>query len=125
MEDQEREPLPGIVSAKNIPRPSTALPIRGKSGLSQFRVSYLGDAENIPTLSEVAKINSDNRSDARTPLVTVTHAILVTHGGTLSIAELVREVRKYWNRNFPTSPYTEEEFLYLVLRGCPDVRIVD
>ncbi len=125
MEDLERESFPGIVSAKSIPRPSTALPVKGKSGVGQFRVTYLGEAENIPTLSEVAKINSDTRSEARTPLMTVTQAILITHGGTLSIAELVKEVRKYWNRPFPTSPYTEEEFLYLVLRNSPDVRIAE
>jgi|UniRef100_A0A7C4AR41 hypothetical protein len=125
MEEHDKESLPGVVSAKNIPRPATALPIRGKSGLGQFRVTYLGEAENIPTLSEVAKINSDTRSEARTPLMTVTNAILVTHGGTLSISELVKEIRKYWNRPFPTSPYTEEEFLYLVLRNSPDVRIAD
>lgn len=125
MEDHEKEPLPGVVSAKNIPSPTTTLPIRVKIGLSQLKVSYLGDTENIPTLSDVAKINSDTRSDARTPLLTVAYAILVTHGGTLTIGELAREIRKYWNRNFPTSPYTEEEFLYLVLRNCPDVRLLD
>ncbi len=108
MEDREKEAMPGIVSAKNIPRPSTALPVRGKNGIDQLRVNFLGDPANIPTLSDVAKINSDTRTGARTPFVTVAYAILATHGGTLSIGELVREIRKYWNRNFPTSPYTEE-----------------
>lgn len=125
MEDHEKGLVPGVVTAKNMPRPATALPIRGKSGLSQFRVTFLGDPENIPTLTEIAKINSDTRSEVRTPLMTVIHAILATQGGTLSVGELVKEVRRYWNRSFPTSPYSEEEFLYLVLKNAPNMKIVD
>lgn len=125
MESYEKQSPPGSVSAKNIARPSTALPFVGKTGLGTFKVSYLGDKESAPSLSDVSKINSEPRTDTRTPLSTVIQAVLGVHGGTLELGELVREVRKHWNRPLPTSPYTEEEFFYIVLKESPDLRVAD
>jgi hypothetical protein len=125
MEDYERQPGPGTVSAKNIPRPSTTLSLVGKTGLGKFKVSYLGDKESTPSITEVSKINLDPRVLCRTPLMTVVQSVLSARNGTLELDELLREVRKYWNRPLPASPYTDEEFLYVVLKESPDIRVGD
>ncbi|HTY23720.1 MAG TPA: hypothetical protein VMC85_11350 [Desulfomonilaceae bacterium] len=112
-----------IASAKSIPRPGTAMASPPKGSIGKVSVSLLGDLDSAPVLEEVQKINKEAREDARTPLMTVIHAILAKHGGTMPLEDLAGQVVKYWNRTFPPSPYSNEEFVYIMMRNSDSVRI--
>ncbi len=112
-----------VASAKSIPRPGTAMATPPKGLIGKARVSLLGDVELAPTLEEVQKINKEAPGNARTPLMTVIHAILAKHGGTMALEDLVGQVPKYWNRPFPSSPYNTEEFIYILVRNSESVRV--
>ena len=129
---EERLPAPAeseesrqyeAASAKSIPRPGTAMASPPKGSISKAKVSLLGDMELAPTLEEIQKINKETSGDARTPLMTVIHAILVKHGGTMAVEDLAGQVAKYWNRPFPSSPYNTEEFIYIIVRNSESVRV--
>ena len=130
-EAEERLPAPVepdetqyvVASAKSIPRPGTSLASPPKGSIGNAKVSLLAELEDVPVLEEVQKINKESTGDARTPLMTVVHAILAKHGGTMTLAELAGQVGKYWNRQFPSSPYNTEEFIYIILRNSHSVRV--
>lgn len=117
--DRESE---GLASAKGIPRPPTSLPAPPRKNVGEIRVSLLLDKELVPSLEEVQKINRAARG-ARTPLMTVIQSVLAGEGGSMTVADLTDRVRKYWNRPFPTSPYTPQEFTYIVARNSGDLRL--
>ncbi len=112
-----------VASAKSIPRPGTSMASPPKGSIGNVRVSLLGDLQEVPTLEEVQRINKESTGEARTPLMTVVHAILAKHGGTMTMEELAGQVVKCWNRTFPSSPYNTEEFIYIMVRNSPSVRV--
>lgn len=112
-----------IASARDIPRPSTSLVSRPEKDVSKLMVSLLGDASLIPDLEEIAAINEDPGREGRTPVMTVIHSILKKNGGSMRIGELAVQTRTYWNRPFPASPYTPEEFIYVLVRNSDDLRV--
>jgi hypothetical protein len=112
-----------VASAKSIPRPGTAMASPPKGLIGKASVTLLGDMELAPTLEEVQKINKETPGDARTPLMTVIHALLAKHGGTMAVEELAGQVLKYWNRPLPSSPYNTEEFIYIMVRNSESVRV--
>ena len=131
-ESEERLPAPAeseesrqyeVASAKSIPRPGTAMASPPRGLIGKVKVSLLGDMELGPTLEEVQKVNKETQGDARTPLMTVVHAILAKHGGTMALEELAGQVGKYWNRPFPSSPYNTEEFIYILVRNSDSIRV--
>ena len=75
------------------------------------------------TLADVEKFNKRGEGESRTPLMTVVQAVLAKAGGSMQLGELATQTRKYWHRPFPTSPYTEEELIYLLLRNSDSVRV--
>ncbi len=83
----------------------------------------LADLEDVPALEEVQRVNKEGSGDARTPMMTVIHAILAKHGGTMKLEELAGQVVKYWNRSFPSSPYNTEEFIYIMVRNSHNIRV--
>ena len=83
----------------------------------------LGMSEPPLTLADVEKFNKRGEGESRTPLMTVVQAVLAKAGGSMRLGELATQTRKYWNRPFPTSPYTEEELIYLLLRNSDSVRV--
>jgi len=86
-EAEERLPAPVepdetqyvVASAKSIPRPGTSLASPPKGSIGNAKVSLLAELEDVPVLEEVQKINKESTGDARTPLMTVVHAILAKH----------------------------------------------
>lgn len=110
-------------SAKDIPSAGTSLAARPRGKVGGVKVVLLADASSVTPLEEVAKINETDRGGARTPLMTVIHAVLAAHGGAMIVAELASEVRKYWNRPLPSSPYSPEEFIYVVTTNSDDLRV--
>jgi hypothetical protein len=122
-EESLEVPVLALASARNIPRPPTALAVPPRGNVSGFTVSLLGDIEFAPLLNEVERINKAPEGQGRTPLMTVIQAILGKEGGSLSLGDLVAKVRKYWNRPFPASPYTDEEFIYIIVRNSESTRV--
>lgn len=112
-----------IASARDIPRPATSLPGMPAKGVGKLIVSLLGDASLMPELEEVAGINEEPGREGRTPVMTVILAILKKNGGSMRIEELAVQTRTYWNRPFPASPYTPEEFIYVLVRNSDDLRV--
>jgi hypothetical protein len=112
-----------VASAKSIPRPGTSMASPPKGSISNVKVSLLADLEDVPALEEVQRVNKEGSGDARTPMMTVIHAILAKHGGTMKLEELAGQVVKYWNRNFPSSPYNTEEFIYIMVRNSHNIRV--
>jgi hypothetical protein len=109
-------------SAKNIPRPSTSLGVPLKKDIGKLTVSLLGDVGSAPALGDVEKFNK-GEGESRTPLMTVVQAVLAKANGSMQLGELTAQTRKYWHRPFPTSPYTEEELLYLLVKNSDSVRV--
>ncbi len=110
-------------SARNMPKPQSSLGARVKKDIGKLTVSLLGDVGTAPTLAEVEKFNKKGEGESRTPLMTVVQAVLAKAGGSMQLGDLTTQTRKYWNRPFPTSPYTEEELIYLMLRSSDGVRV--
>jgi hypothetical protein len=110
-------------SAKDIPSAGTSLAARPKGKVGSAKVVLLADAGSVTPLAEVAKINGTDRGGARTPLMTVIQAVLAEHGGAMAVAELASEDRKYWNRPLPSSPYSPEEFIYVLTTSSDDLRV--
>jgi hypothetical protein len=112
-----------VASAKSIPRPGTSMASPPKGSIGNVKVSLLAELEDVPALEEIQKINKEGSGEARTPLMTVVNAILAKHGGTMTLGELAGQVGKYWNRQFPSSPYNIEEFIYIIVRNSHSVRV--
>ena len=110
-------------SARNMPRSQSSLGARVKKDIRKLTVSLLGDVGTAPTLGDVEKFNKRGEGESRTPLMTVVQAVLAKAGGSMQLGELATQTRKYWHRPFPTSPYTEEELIYLLLRNSDSVRV--
>ena len=110
-------------SARNMPRSESSLGARVKKDIGKLTVSLLGDVGTAPTLADVEKFNKRGEGESRTPLMTVVQAVLAKAGGSMQLGELATQTRKYWHRPFPTSPYTEEELIYLLLRSSDSVRV--
>lgn len=109
-------------TAKDIPPPPTSLAVRLKEDAKKMRITLLVDPESVPSLEEVTKINGSTKGAARTPLMTVIHAVLAKNGGSMTIADLVTGVLKHWNRPFPGSPYSPEEFIFVMATSSDDLR---
>jgi hypothetical protein len=110
-------------SARNMPRSQSSLGARVKKDIGKLTVSLLGDVGTAPTLGDVEKFNKRGEGESRTPLMTVVQAVLAKAGGSMQLGDLATQTRKYWHRPFPTSPYTEEELIYLMLRSSDSVRV--
>ncbi len=120
--DEEQET--GIVaSARNIPQPTTTLPLFPSKKVGKMLISYLGDLSSAPSLAEVEKLNKSADGKPRTPFTTVLLAIVASAGGEMSLEDLAAQVGKYWNRQLPGSPYTLEEFVYMVARNSDNLRV--
>lgn len=110
-------------SARNMPRPHTSLGARVKEDIGKLTVSLLGDVGTAPALADVEKFNKRGEGESRTPLMTVVQAVLAKAGGSMQLGELTAQTRKCWHRPLPTTPYTEEELIYLLLRSSDSVRV--
>ncbi len=110
-------------SAKDLPRPRTSLGVSVKKDISKLTVSLLGDVGSAPALGDVEKVNKKGEGEGRTPLMTVIQAVLAKGHGSMPLGELTAQTRKYWHRPFPTSPYTDEELVYLLVRNSDSVRV--
>ncbi len=110
-------------SARNMPKPGTSFAAAAKSDIVKLTVSLLGEAGSSPVLADVEKFNKRGEGDSRTPLMTVVLAVLAKAGGSMQLGELTAQTRKYWHRPFPTSPYTDEEIIYLLVRSSDSVRV--
>jgi hypothetical protein len=122
---QDRGPAEGevIASAKHMPRPKTTLPGRPTADVGKLKVTALTEPAFIPTLEEIAAINQGAQRQGRTPLMTVIQAVLVKHGGTMTITDLTAQIRTHWNRLYPGSPYNSEQFIYVMVRSADDLRV--
>ena len=114
---------PEPASARNIPKPRTSLAAPIKGDIRKLTVSLLGDLGSSPVLAEVEKLNKKGDVESRTPLMTVIQAVLAKSGGSMQLAELAAQTRKYWNRPFPAVPYTDEELIYIIVRNSDSVRV--
>jgi hypothetical protein len=56
-------------------------------------------------------------------LITVIQAVLAKAGGTMNLEDLTAQTLKHWNRPLPTSPYTPEQFIYVMARNSDNIRI--
>ncbi len=122
-EPQEDEPTTAqFASARDIPRPATNLHAPPSGEVSELTVTLLGDLELASSLEEIERMNS-REGGPRTPMMSVVQAVIANAGGTISIRDLAEQVRRYWNRPFPTSPYTPEEFMYVTAGNSDDLRI--
>jgi len=110
-------------SARNMPRPQSSLGPRVKKDVGKLTVSLLGDVGTAPALADVEKFNKRGEGESRTPLMTVVQAVLAKAGGSMQLGELTAQTRKCWHRPLPTTPYTEEELIYLLLRSSDSVRV--
>jgi len=106
-----------------IPRPATSLDSPPKGDVGKFTVMLLSDISSAPVLEDVEQINKQASSQARTPLMTVILAIIAKNGGTMVLEDLASQVAEYWNRSFPTSPFTREEFIYVLVRSADNLRV--
>jgi hypothetical protein len=113
-----------FASAKDIPRPSTELDAVPKGKIGKFKIALIGEAGSSALVEEVEGINLKQASDVRTPLMTVILGILDKEGGTVVLEDLVEQVEKYWNRPFPASPYSKEEFIYTIVRDSDQIRVI-
>jgi len=112
-----------VASAKSVSKPSTTMATPPKGEVGRITVSIVGETSHALELDEVDGINSSAGTRCRTPLMTVIEAVLASHGGSLTLAELTELVGKHWNRPFPASPYSKEEFIYVVASSSDRVRV--
>lgn len=108
-------------SAKNMPKTATNLAALPKKEISLLEVSLVGDVSRAPDLDEVENLNRSGKG--RSPMMTVIEAVVARNGGTIRLDDLAEQVEKYWNRPFPTSPYTKVELVSLVIGNSDKVRI--
>ena len=106
-----------------IPRPATSLDFPPKGDIGKFSVMLLSDIASAPVLEDVEHVNKFAGSEARTPLMTVILAIIAKNGGTMLLDDLANQVGEFWNRSFPTSPFTRLEFIYVLVRSSDSLRV--
>jgi hypothetical protein len=121
-EGMEIESIP-LASARNIPRPHTSLAVPFPGNLAKLTVSLLREVSSVPSLEEVEKVNRAAGGQARTPLLTLVLAIVAKAGGSISLKDLCEQFPKYWNRPLPSTPYTFEEFMYIIVRSSDGLRV--
>ncbi|MFH0825650.1 MAG: hypothetical protein V2B18_23085 [Pseudomonadota bacterium] len=110
-------------SARQMARSATCLRKPPDIEIGNVTAFLLGDVDSYQSLEAVESVNSNNQSDARTPLMTVITALLQKQGGSMLISDIAAEVDEYWNRPFPASPYTREEFLYVLMEKADNIRL--
>jgi len=110
-------------SAKDIPRPATTLASPPRTKIGKLRISLLGDPASAPPLEDIAKLNQEPVSHGRTPLITVIQAVLAKAGGTMNLEDLAAQALKHWNRPLPASPYTPEQFIYVMARNSDNIKV--
>jgi len=120
-EEQAAEPA----SAVNMPRPATSLAVPSKNNLGGVKVGLLVDPLSVPSLEDLEKIRKASDGSGRVPLMTVIHAVLKENGGNMSLADLAVQVKENWNRPLPATPYSLEEFVYVMVRNADNVRVSD
>jgi hypothetical protein len=112
-----------LASARNIPRPHTSLAVRFPGNLGKLTVSLLGAVSSVPSLAEVEKINKAAGGQTRTPLMTLILALVAQAGGSTTVEDLCAQFPNYWNRPLPSTPYTLEEFVYIIVRSSDGLRV--
>lgn len=116
------ESLP-LATARNIPRPPTSLAAPPSGKLGKLVVSLLADLSSVPSLEEVEKVNKGVGTQSRTPLMTLILAIVGKAGGSMPLDALCAQIPKFWNRPLPSTPYTLEEFVYIIVRNSDSLRV--
>ncbi|MBM4326738.1 MAG: hypothetical protein FJ118_06200 [Deltaproteobacteria bacterium] len=102
-----------IATAKDIPPPSSRLGAPPKGPLGSLKIALLKDAPAGLSLEEIKKMTGPGAT--RPPVMSIIEAVLADAGGAMELKKLCVEVEKYWNRPFPSTPYTKEEFLYILV----------
>jgi hypothetical protein len=118
-----RPAAPAGPLALRISRPETSLPTPPRGDFSRITVSLLGDPGTVPPIEAVERTNREADSESRTPLMTVIQALIVKNGGMMRLEDITAQVRKYWNRDFPGSPYTPTEFVYVVVSNSDSLSV--
>jgi hypothetical protein len=119
-DDIESVPL---ATARNIPRPPTSLAFPSQGKLGKVVISLLADTTSLTSLEEVEKVNKATGTQARTPLMTLILALVAKAGGNMPLDALCGQIPKYWNRPLPTTPYTFDEFIYIMVRNSNWLRV--
>ncbi len=134
-DDLDEEPVPKqrdrrremdgvpVASARNIPRPTTSLMAPPTGNIGSIWVSLVKDAYVAMNLAEIEKTNGSGESQARTPVMAVIEGILSQAGGRMALEDLTQQMVQHWNRPFPGSPYTKEEFVYTLVSNSDHIRV--
>jgi hypothetical protein len=110
--------------AKQLPRPTATLGSLAFSGpIEDLTVSLIGDPALAPGIENIQGINEQSETECRAPLSSALAAILRKEGGSMRLADLAAEVSELWNRPFPSSFYSKEEFVYLVVKDNDHMRV--
>jgi hypothetical protein len=120
VEQTSKEEETVVATAKDIPPPSKRLAAPPKGPLGNLKISLLKDAPAGLSLEEIKKMSSSG--ETRPPVLSIIEAVLADAGGAMELKKLCAEVEKYWNRPFPSTPYTKEEFLYVLVSKSDNVR---
>ncbi len=110
-------------SARGISRPVTRLAAAPPGDIGKVTVFLVGSLDMAPQLEQIAKINQGRGGATRTPMMTVIEAVLAHAGGSMNLKDLTAEVQRHWGRPFPGSPYSNEEFVYMMASKSDRVRI--
>jgi hypothetical protein len=109
-----------VATAKDILPASKRLAAAPKGPLGSLKISLLKDAPAGLSLEEIKKMTRSG--EMRPPVMSIIEAVLADAGGAMELKKLCAEVEKYWNRPFPSTPYTKEEFLYILVSKSDNVR---
>ena len=120
-EDEQQQDLTNdqdedYVSARDLKPPATVLASAPPGDVGNLSVALLESLSPGLSLDEVNAINAKEGVDTRTPVMAVIEAVLAANGGKMTVNSLTEEVSKYWHKPFPTTPYSTDEFVYLVVR---------
>jgi len=124
-EEMNEEQSAELASAANIPRPATSLAAPPKHEIGRLSVALLVDPMTVPSLEDLEKAHKTSETQSRVPLMTVIHGVLKESGGSMTLASLAAQVKEHWHRPLPASPYSLEEFVYVVVRNADTVRVSD
>jgi hypothetical protein len=120
--DEDDVPM-AAESSLGVDPPATVLPVILGEDVGGLVVALIGSAPDTPDLEEVIKMNSQESSKTKTPLMTVIKAVLRGNGGRMAIKDLAEAAQRSWMRPFPTSPYTREEFIFMMTRNSDSLKI--
>ena len=112
VDDQEED----IVTARDLKAPTTVLASPHVVDVGNLTVELLKTLSPGMSLDEVNTINAQAGVDTRTPVMTVIEAVLAANDGKMKVKSLTEEVTKYWHKPFPTTPYSDDEFVYLIVK---------